>query len=136
MHKFIPHTADIKFHVQARTIEGAFLESAMVLKKIIIENKKTKNKKNKKIQIKGKDLESLLYNFLEEFLYLIDAKNFLFNEIKEIKIDEKNFKLTAVILGDDISNYKINNKVKAITYNDMIIKHEKDKWIIEAVLDI
>jgi SHS2 domain-containing protein len=64
-------------------------------------------------------------NFLENFLYLLDAEGFLFSSIKEIKIDKKNLKLQAVVVGDLAKNYKISNDVKAITYNSMFVKKEK-----------
>jgi len=93
-----------------------------------------KKKKEKIIKIDGKDFESLLYNFLEEIIYLLDAENFLISNIKEIKI--KNLKLKAVIVGDEASNYKFTNNVKAVTYNEMFVKKEKGKWIAQVVVDV
>ena len=37
------------------------------------------------IKVKGKDNESLLYSFLEEILYLLDAENFLIARVSKIK---------------------------------------------------
>lgn len=95
---------------------------------------KNQRKKEKKIEVKGKDFESLLYNFLEEILFLLDAENFLISKIKKIKIH--NLKLNAVIIGDEVSNYKFTNNVKAVTYNDMFVKQEKKKWAAQVVLDV
>ena len=39
----------------------------------------------------GTDLTNLLYKFLEEFLYLLDAKQFLFSKIEKIKINKEKF---------------------------------------------
>lgn len=133
---FLEHTADIKFQAFGKTLEEAFKNCALALKKTICEDIKVNEKQEKEINVEGKDFESLLYNFLEEFLFLFDAKDFLLASIKSLKINKENFKLNAVILGDKASNYELTNKVKAITYNEMFVKQEKDKWTCQVVLDI
>jgi SHS2 domain-containing protein len=123
--KFLEHTADVKFISEGKNIEELFKNSALALKESICDKIKVKEEKTKKIIVEGKDLESLLYNFLEEVIYLLDAEHFLISDIKEIKI--KNLKLKAVISGDKASNYKFTNEVKAVTYNVMFVKQEKDR---------
>ncbi|MBU2052871.1 MAG: archease [Nanoarchaeota archaeon] len=134
--KFLEHTADVKFQAFGKSLEEAFGNSAIALKQIMTKGieKDVKGKISKKIKITGDDLEGLLYNFLEEFLYLLDAENFLLSEIDCIKI--KNNKLEAELSGDKARNYKFTNDVKAVTYNEMFVKHAKGKWIVQVVLDV
>lgn len=131
-YKFIPHTADIKFQAFGKTIKEVFQNSALALFEIIC-SAKVKETKKFKIKAKGKDLESLLYNFLEEFLVLFDSKNFLPNKIKNLKF--KNFEIECEVLGDNALNYEIRH-VKAITYNEMFIKNLKDKFVSQVVVDV
>ncbi len=135
--KFLEHTADVKFQVFGKTLEEIFENSSLALINIIY-SKKIKKKKNFKINVTGKDFESLLYNFLEEFLFLFDSENFLASKIKNIKIikNKNKIKLSADIFGDDAKNYEIEMSVKAITYNEMFIKKENKKWLAQVVLDI
>ncbi|MCK4550835.1 MAG: archease, partial [Candidatus Aenigmarchaeota archaeon] len=68
----------------------------------------------------------------------LDAENFILNEIKEIKIINKNneFLLSAIAAGDEIDKkYNVAGIVKAITYNEMEIKEKDGKWTITAVVD-
>ena len=132
--KFLEHTADIKFQAFGKSLEEVFENSALALKEVIIEKKIVKEKTTKEIQVKGNDKEALLYRFLEEFLFLIEAENFIISKIKKIKI--KDNKLTAEILGDKANNYKLNRHVKAITYNSMYVKQEKNFFIAQVVLDV
>ncbi len=134
-YKFLEHTADVKFLAFGKTIEEAFENAAYALQETILKGKRKINEKiKKKINVQGKDYGSLLYNFLEEFLYLLDAENFVLSRINKIKI--KDNKLEAEVSGDKASNYKISNDVKAITYNSMFVKKEKDKYICQVVLDV
>ncbi len=131
---FLKHTADVKFQAFGKKIEKAFENSAFALKETITKKLKIKDKIKKKFIVEGKDNESLLYGFLEEFLYFMDAENFLFSKIKSLKIEKG--KLTAEILGDKASNYKFTNDVKAVTYNQMFVRRTSDGWVCQVVLDV
>lgn len=133
--KFLPHTADRKFQAFGKTLKEVFKNSALALFNIIYD-KKISEKKKFKIHAKGKDLESLMYNFLEEFLVLIDSKNFLPSKIVNLKLNKKRLNIEAEIVGDSAEDYNISEHVKAITYNEMFIKKIGDKWISQVVLDI
>ena len=134
-YKFLEHTADVKFQAEGKTIEEAFTEAAMALKETILKGKtKIAEKVKKRISVDGKDKESLLYNFLEEFLFLLDSERFVLSKIDKIKIDKNN--LIAEVSGDMANRYKISNDVKAVTYNSMFVKKDKNKFIIQAVLDV
>ena len=136
---FLEHTADIKFQAFGKTLNKAFENSALALKEVISGKLKVKARINKKIKAEGRDNEALLYRFLEQFLYLLDAENFLFSKIKKIKISDG--KLEAEISGDLASEYKFTNDVKAVTYNQMFVKQEEEKetgkrFICQVVLDV
>jgi len=132
--KFLEHTADIKFQAQGVSLDKMFENAGLALIKSMFEEKvKAKKKENFKIQ--GQDLESLLYNFLEEFLFLFEAKGFLASKIK-VKMSKDKKSLEAEIQGDDAKNYKIHTHIKAITYNEMFVKQQGKNWVCQVVLDI
>ncbi len=147
-YKFLEHTADVKFQAFGKSVKEVFENSASALKETIAPKIKVKSKIKKNLAVEGTDFESLLYNFLEEFLYLLDAEDFLLSEIKDLKIssvkkgglkgnkENGHLKLKAVVLGDKASNYKFTNDVKAITYNDMFVKNTDGKWVAQVVLDV
>jgi SHS2 domain-containing protein len=134
--KFLPHTADIKFQAWGQTIEEAFENSALALFKALTD-KKVKAVKKVAIRADGNDLEGLMYNFLEEFLFLLDSENFIGAKVDEIKLDKENFTILAKISGDSAKNknYEISH-IKAITYSDMEITHFGNRWVAQVVLDV
>lgn len=143
--KFLEHTADVKVRVVSNSLENAFIEAGKAIKQVIAEDVKVKEEKVKKIEIEADDMQGLLYNFLEEFLFFLDAEDFLVSKVKSLKIDKKNFKLKASLIGDDASKYKFSNDVKAVTYNDMKIEEvgasgkggsRKEVWELIFVLDV
>jgi len=132
-YKFLSHTADIKFQGFGKTLNEVFENSGLAMIHVFYEGK-IKSPKIKKIKVKGKDLESLMYNFLEELLFLIET-GFLPGKIN-VKIDKDKKILSAELAGDHIKNYKVRPDVKAITYNDMFVKKIKNKFVAQVVLDV
>jgi len=133
--EFLEHTADVKFRAFGKSLEKVFENSALAMIKTMTENK-IKKRIKKEIRVKGKDFENLLYNFLEEILFIMDTESFVLASIRKIKIDKKNFELKAEILGDASSRYEFHLDVKAITYNEMFVHEEKKNWITQVVLDV
>jgi len=132
--RFLSHTADIKFLAYGRSITEVFENSALALISSLCE-KKVKAKNKIIIQAIGNDLESLMYNFLEEFLFLLDSENFIPSKIKNLQIDKNNLRIRCEVYGDDAKYYKVSH-IKAITYNDMFIRKDGNIWIAQVVLDV
>jgi len=130
--KFLEHKADAKFQAFGNTLEECFKNAALAFTSIMIDYKKIKPKISKKILVKGIDLKNLLYNFLEELIILIDTENFILSKVKSLKIKELTLK--AELIGDNISNYEVHNHIKAVTYNEMIIKEKP--YMVQVVCDI
>jgi len=133
-YKFLQHTADVKFRAYGKTLNTAFANSGIAVFKTMYAGN-VKPVKKIKINVKGKDLESLLYNFLEELIVLLDSKDFFLSKAK-VKINEKTFTLSAEVFGDNAKNYPANLEVKAITYNEMFVKKIKDIWVCQVVVDV
>lgn len=135
--KFLEHTADVKFQAFGKNLEESFGNAALAMFNSMYKGK-IKSVKSKKIKVNGKDLENLLYNFLEELLILIDSEGFFLSSVKSLKISDKKetFELVAEVVGDKAANYEISLDVKAITYNEMQIKKEKGKYVVQVVLDV
>ena len=126
--KFLEHKADAKFKAFGKTLNQKFENAAKAMTSILTEDK-IKLKTKKIIKIKGIDQKNLLYNFLEELLFLIDTKSFIPGKIK-VKI--KDLTLEAELQGDKIQNYETKSDIKAVTYNQMKIT----KDFIQVICDI
>ncbi len=133
-YKFLEHTADVKFVAEGKSLGEAFSEAVMAMKDTMTKGIKINSKIKKKIKVSGKDDSALLYNFLEEFLFLLDSEGFIVSKINKIKI--KNGLLEAEVSGDNAGKYKLSNDVKAVTYNNMKIWKEKNKFSVQVVLDV
>jgi SHS2 domain-containing protein len=133
--KFLEHTADVMFRAFGKDVESLYANSAYAMFNSMYDGEVKKSKKIK-IKANGEDFESLLYNFLEEFLILLDSEGFFLSKIRKMKIDTKKHKIEAEAIGDNVKNYEANLNVKAVTYNDMFVRREGKKWVCQVVLDV
>lgn len=138
--EFLEHTADIKFRAYGKSVNEAFENSVLAMTSYLSGGEKIVNKKNKTINIKGHDYESLLYKLLDELIFLLDSEGFV---VSKSKIQIKGFDLTAKLYGDSSKNYGLE-QIKAATYAEMYVKKVRTKqknkenqyWEIQSVLDI
>ncbi|NOQ56152.1 MAG: protein archease [Nanohaloarchaea archaeon] len=135
---FLPHTADAKFVAYGKTCDEAFANCAVAMFSVMVVPETVKPKIKKLLKIEAEDLESLVYDWLEHLLVLLDSENFILSSVGRIvisKIDE-GYLLDAEFTGDTISDdYDILGFVKAVTYNDMEIKEKDGVWHITVVVD-
>jgi len=131
--KYFKHTADIKFQAFGKTKEECYGNAGLAFVKAMVDED-VKSVKKKKIKVEGNDEVSLLYNFLERLLVLLDSEEFVVGKISKLKIKDK--KLECEISGDKAGNYEFHIDVKAITYSEMFVKQNKEGWVCQVVLDV
>ncbi|MEM5813077.1 MAG: archease [Candidatus Aenigmatarchaeota archaeon] len=132
-------TADVAIAAYGKNLEELFENAALGMMNIITNTKKIKKNIKKDIKVDANDLESLMFNWLNEILFYIDAYQLLFSKfkIKIEEIDNKKLILQAICYGDRITNnrYEIKTHIKAATYHNL--KIEKNKvWKSIIIFDI
>ncbi len=140
-YEFLPHTADVKFVALGKSLEGAFRNAAYALTDVMTDHRKVKQKKSYEFSVESEDKMALLYDFLEQFLVLVDSEGFLLSKVNSLKIskDRKSGKLMlkCKISGDKQNHkYEIDTHIKAVTYQQMYVKKSKEGFKLQVILDI
>jgi len=138
--RFLDHPSDVYVEVRAKSLEEAFALSGMAVYEVMTDVRRVKKEETVEVTVEGFDLYSLLYNWLEELIYLFDSRSFLGSEVKveELAEDSNGFRLKAVIFGEryHANRHESKTAIKAATYHLMEIKKENDEYVIRFVLDI
>lgn len=130
-------TADVAFIAYGKTLPELFSNAAYALFSIMVEMENVEAKEERKVKAEGHDLESLLFDWLNELLVFYGAENLIFKEFS-VSVDEKNFKLVATAKGEafDASKHKSKVEVKAATYHKLKVWKENEMWKARVILDI
>lgn len=137
--RVLDHVADVMIEAWGNTLEEAFEESAKAMFDQMIFLEKVDQLIEYPIEVRGYDLEELLYNWLEQLIIAVDVEFLVFSKFKvTISGHEGNYKLNAVCWGEKYKREKHGSKVvvKAITYHEMKIEKANNLWIIRYILDI
>lgn len=137
-YEFLPHTADEKFHVVAKDLEDAFKTAVAAFHEIIVGKDEVAKVETKKIVLQGTKIRSLLYDFLNEFVFFFDDQDLLLPHVNSLyirKINEDYF-LEAEVSGDKRQNYELITEIKNMTYSDMEINETENGVELFVVVDI
>jgi SHS2 domain-containing protein len=138
-YRILPHAADGKFRSFGRTLEEAFTNAALATASFMWDWRKIDPARSIPVEIAGRDLEQLLYRFLEEIIYVFETRRFLLASVESLVIEAGagGKILRAILRGDEIGpKTELHGEVKAVTYNEMKIGEDCGGWTVQAVLDM
>jgi SHS2 domain-containing protein len=136
LYRIIEHTADTGFEVWGDTKEQVFEVAARAFFAIMWHIGASREEEPESIEIAGGDMEELLVNFLEEFLYLFDARKLVCTRIQVESITENRVYAKAWLQNFNADRDEELLSVKAVTYHQLFIGREKDRWTARIFLDI
>ncbi len=132
--------ADACFELTGDTLEEIFLSGFYALMETSVEMSSLNSSIQKVISLSELSLERLLFNFLEELIFLKDAEYLLFKEC-EISINKSSsdskFVLNAVLKGQEVTDsVKTITDVKAITYYQLFVRKMENGWKARVTFDL
>lgn len=127
--------ADVAFEAYGKSLNELFTNVALAVEETMVDTKTIKPKINKEIELENERVEQLLFDFVQELIYLKDAEVLLFSKFE---VDVKDGKLRAVCYGEKINmkKQKLRNDVKAITYHMYKVEKLKAGYKATVVLDV
>lgn len=136
-YEILEHTADAKFRATGESLEEAFEEAVSAFSDI---TGGLGGNVRHQVKIESESHEALLFDFLDELIYLQDYEDVVISHAEKVDIEEdieNGHRLEAVVWADPIVDGMSPLDVKGPTYNEMKVEFEQgEKWMIEAVLDI
>ena len=139
-YRFLEHISDLYIEAYGKNLNEAFKYAGIAMFAAMTNLNEVRPNKEFSIEVRGYDLKQLLYNWLEELLYLHEVHNILFSkiEVSEIKKVNEEYILKAKAWGEEYDPTRHESKlaIKAPTYSLMEIVEEKNNIKLRFVLDI
>jgi len=136
--EFFDVTADAGFKSYGSTLEEAFENAALAMFEVMTDTCSIKHKIKKEIEVKSEDEYALLYDWLSEFLVILDSEFIVFSKF-DVKIEKngEGYILKGTAWGEefDSKKHEIRAEVKAVTYHLMKIK-KNNGYMTQVILDI
>lgn len=133
-------TADAAFEAYGESVEEVFLAAAEATTRVMIEDPDTlRAQENISFTLESTELDMLLFDFLQEIIFLKDSRRLLLKMISlHIDLDSSPLTLIAEAAGETIiqGHHPLLTDVKAVTLYRLAVKKNVAGWKATVVLDI
>lgn len=132
--------ADVAFRATGRTEEEVFTAAAEATVNVMVEDLGTiADRKRVPVALENDALDLLLFDFLNEFVYLKDAKGLLMR-VAALRIGRRGsrYSLDGELSGEEIDpdRHPLAGDVKAVTLHRFALSRTAEGWEATVVLDI
>jgi SHS2 domain-containing protein len=136
-YEIMQHPADAKFRASGETKEEAFSEAVKAFADIVGGEA---GKQVHTIEVDSESLESLLFDMLDELIFLQDTENVVVSHADELNLshaEDGSWHLEVDIKTNKILPDVSKLDVKGPTYSEMDIDYiQGEGWRLQAVIDI
>jgi SHS2 domain-containing protein len=132
--EFIEHTADTGLVAYGRDLPEAFANAAFGMFSIIAELDDVKETELRRVVIHEDDVESLLFEWLNNLLYYLDVEQLLLKTFDIKEFAEK--RLAAECRGEkyDPARHSLKTGIKSATYHMLEVDREKNT--VRVIFDV
>lgn len=135
---YFDHTADVGVEASANSLEEVFAESGRALFNLIVDLNALDSTESETVQVEGADEVSLLIDWLNELIFLFDARGWLFRDFRVAVTggpDASGWRLTAVCRGERESGRPLEMALKSAAYHEASISYD-GTWRARFILDV
>jgi SHS2 domain-containing protein len=131
--------ADVAVEIHEKTVEALFKTAADALLQVQVEDIDSVNHDvEKTIRVSHPKIDLLLYKFLQELIFLKDAKHLMLRADSVAIEHPKDYTLTAYLSGEKLDTFRHEQKVdvKAVTLHLFKVVKNSTGWKATIVFDI
>lgn len=132
-YRLIPHTADIGMMAYGETLAEAFGNAAYGMFAIMTDMRRVRELEPRRFEVRTKDLEGLLFDWLNHLLYYFDTEKLLFRRF-EVTLEDAH--LSAQCYGErfDPARHEIKLGIKSATYYMLKVDSKRNR--VRVIFDV
>ena len=127
----VSHGADAALEVWARDLPGLFRQAAQGMYSLMGATPGRASSALRSFNLSAADDESLLVMFLSRLLFLLDQERLMFTKMEFHCLPGR---LIGMLEGVRLGS--IQREIKAVTFNDLLIRQEGRKYQVLIVFDL
>lgn len=129
----LDHTADVGLEVEADTLPALFLRAGRGMLHLILEGPAPEGVEERRVQVEGDGVDSLLRNWLRELLYLHEVEGFALTDVTFHRLDPGALEAT-VRGGPDPSPPA--REIKGVTLHGLRAEETSNGWFARVIFDV
>ena len=130
------HTADIGLAIEADDLPSLFSEAARAFRELsVADGDLVPQERWEALEASASDREGLLVAWLEELLFLWDARGEMIVELRDLEVDERRATARGRV-ARATPDAALDTVVKAVTYHGLRVEPRAGGWQARVVLDV
>ena len=134
--EILDHTADVGIIAYGASVEELFSNAAMALFSLITELESVDEKLCLDVEVSGEDTEGLLVEWLNELIYLVDARHVLLRRFAIENLSGTGLKAECYGEEFDPAKHRMQLGVKAATYHMLELAKSGDGYSAQVIFDV
>ena len=132
----IDHTADIGIVVYGADIKQVFVNAAVGLFNLILDTDSVKETIEHNLELSSQDTESLLVEWLNELIYVLDAEHMVFRSFEVDQLGSSRIKARCFGEKIDPQRHVFKREIKAATYHMLTVDREHNGYKAQVIFDV
>jgi len=130
------HTADVGLAASADTLGELFEALGEGLAEVICPIEQVQARQGREIAVQAEDVEALAVDFLTKIMVTIETDGFVVAAVRVGSAAEN--EVTGFLAGEpyDPARHEFDTEVKAVTYHQLRVARDGEKWTARVILDI
>jgi SHS2 domain-containing protein len=136
-YRITPTTADIGLEVWAESLSVLFVNAAQAILNIMADTQAIGSSVVLDLEVEGRDTEGLMVTWLNEIIFLHEAKELVFTKVEVLQF--ANLSVKGRLYGEaiDLSRHRLGRLIKGVTYHRLNISQlAEHEWRLQLILDI
>lgn len=135
---YIEHTADAEFIAYGKTWGEVFVNAARAMASLMVDPAKVKPAVENSVELTGDALDTLLYDWLTELLYIFEVDRLVFGRFEaRVELNAGIYGLKARVWGESVDAHPdISMHIKAVTFHDLRFEKKNNTYEAQVLLDI
>jgi len=134
--EIIDHTGDVAVIVYGDDLKQLFSNAASALFSLVADPESIRQQLQRDVKITSEDKDSLLVEWLNELIYLLDAEQMLFGRFDIERLTDNSLKASCYGENADPQRHRIRLGVKAATYHMLKIDKDSNGYKVQIIFDI
>lgn len=130
------HTADIGLHIYGATLVDLFIHAAQGMESLMVPPEQVRAVTVREIAVTGRDVLSLLIEWLNELVYLFDTIHLLFCDFEIDIITETCVAGRAFGEPYDAQRHELSSAIKAVTWHEAAINRTPGGYQARIIFDL
>lgn len=139
-YEFLEHTADVRFRATGETLADLLASAGEALTASMIDLDTVREEETRPVEAEGEDLEELLFDWLDELIFLFSAHTFVTRKLQVEPVEKRGgeYRARGTAAGEeaDLERHAFETEVKAVSYHGMEVEETDAGWEATVILDV